>query len=454
MQKLITKYGLAAHLALLAVAPLFLSSTAVLNLAGLALIWIFAEPSRVGDEMLHSARRRVARGIFRDPLFWVLIVVLALSLLQMLNDGVKMEYDAENYQWFLATPALPFLPGSAVGVGYSELALSAVLLVVIMGCRHALGKSARHAFCLVMSTIAGVVALTMAFRYLAGNAAMRDLVACGSEKPVYLGAAFGANLGVAVVALVAIFERHWRLSIPLVIVAISANTLGLFIFAPAFVTLLFALATLAIFVYAFVYVRMRFGNPNEFRFMVVFLASVGLAIGISFATMPASDWAARVAPYAGGDFFTDKFMAARDALSAFSFRVWKESPWLGTGLGSFPVDFGFFAGAGDWKAIPSFQTAPLNGYWMLLVERGTIGAFVLACPLALLIITYILRLVEGVRVSLPSPTAFLCVPLFLAMVLESLFDVTIWSPWMLAIVVPLLALSASSFPKEKKDHGR
>lgn len=454
MQKLITKYGLAAHLALLAVAPLFLSSTAVLNLAGLALIWVFTEPSRVGDEMLHGARSRVARGIFGDPLFWVLVVVLALSLLQMLNDGVKMEYDAENYQWFLATPALAFLPGSAVGAGYSELALSASILVVIVGCRHALGKSARNAFCLVMSTIAGVVALTMAFRYFSGNAAMCDLAACGFEKPVYIGAAFGANIGVAVVALVAVFERHWYFVIPLVILAIFANTLGLFVFAPPFVALVFILAALVIFVYAFVYVRMRFGNPNEFRFMVVFLASVGLAIGLAFAVMPSSDWAARIAPYVDGEFFSAKFTAARDALSAFSFRVWKESPWLGTGLGSFPVDFGFFAGAGEWRSIPSFQTAPLNGYWMLLVERGTIGAFVLTCPLVLLLITYVMRLVEGVRVSLPAPTAFLCVPLFLAMAVESLFDVTIWSPWMLAIVVPLFALSASSFPKEKKDNGR
>ena len=81
MQKLISKYGLAAHLALLAVAPLFLFpflpgesvATVELWLSGFTLVWLLMEPSRRNEEMLHDARMRVAGDIARDPLFWALL---------------------------------------------------------------------------------------------------------------------------------------------------------------------------------------------------------------------------------------------------------------------------------------------------------------------------------------------------------------------------------------------
>lgn len=76
MQTLITKYGLAAHLALLTVAPLFLFpfcgegtiTVVMLWLSGLAFIWILMEPSVLAGEVLHDARNRVSANMFRDPL--------------------------------------------------------------------------------------------------------------------------------------------------------------------------------------------------------------------------------------------------------------------------------------------------------------------------------------------------------------------------------------------------
>ena len=67
MHQFLAKYGLAAHLALLAVAPLFLfpfsaeSSVAVtlLWLTLLAVVWCFLVPSVRGGERLYDARLRV-----------------------------------------------------------------------------------------------------------------------------------------------------------------------------------------------------------------------------------------------------------------------------------------------------------------------------------------------------------------------------------------------------------
>ncbi|MBR1921794.1 MAG: hypothetical protein IJ829_07335, partial [Kiritimatiellae bacterium] len=103
MQKTISKYGLAAHLALLAVAPLFLfpfcgsvwTARTLLWLSLSAAVWTFVAPSCRKDEMPHDARARVASSIFVDPLFWFSVVLVLFAVVRWLNVGVAMVYDAE-----------------------------------------------------------------------------------------------------------------------------------------------------------------------------------------------------------------------------------------------------------------------------------------------------------------------------------------------------------------------
>ena len=76
--KLITKYGLATHLALLASLPLvlmpFLSERAlgvtILWLSAFSVLWLSLEPSIRSGEHLSTARDRVRSSLVRDPLFW------------------------------------------------------------------------------------------------------------------------------------------------------------------------------------------------------------------------------------------------------------------------------------------------------------------------------------------------------------------------------------------------
>ncbi len=74
VQLLIAKYGLAAHLAFLAVVPVLLFpfcnawtvATVLLWLSLIAAIWALLEPSLRGGERMSEARRRVAKGMWRD----------------------------------------------------------------------------------------------------------------------------------------------------------------------------------------------------------------------------------------------------------------------------------------------------------------------------------------------------------------------------------------------------
>ena len=126
MQKLIAKYGAAAHLAILAVAPLFLFpfvgdetiATVLLWLAVPSAVWMVLEPSTRWDEAPHEARFRVVREIVRDPLFWTMLLVLAFAGVRALNSGIGLAYDAESSKWYVSAASLPFFPGSVGGAGY------------------------------------------------------------------------------------------------------------------------------------------------------------------------------------------------------------------------------------------------------------------------------------------------------------------------------------------------
>lgn len=453
MQKLITKYGLAAHLAFLAVAPLFLSPIPILYLSALAAIWVVMEPSRVGQEMLHDARKRVSGGLVADPLFWVCVALAIVAGVRALNDGVAMHYDAEIARWTIAEPAIATLPGSVAQTGLPLFAVAVAAIVIVAGCRHALGKSARYAFLLVASAFSGVSALIRIIVAHDNTAEIMRLTACDIVDPVYIGAAFGIFFLFSLFALTAIFERQWWRSVPAIVLAIVGNALALFLFAPATVTVLFGGAAVVILAYSFLYLRLKISKLADFKFLVIVGISLSLVYVIALEILPKEIFEAKTAPYMTGAFLTNEFSAVREALSRISLKIWKQNPWLGFGLGSFPIDLRFNALYSDWSIISSSQKAPLSGYWLLLTERGVIGAFFLAVPLVLMLVTYVHRLIFGLK-TMPHPLACAAPLLLIVAALEMLTDCSFLAPSVMLPMFALLSLSAYAFPKEKQSHGR
>lgn len=453
MQKLITKYGLAAHLALLAVAPLFLSPAWVLWLSALGAIWLIMEPSRIGEEMLHEARRRVAGEIVRDPFFWVSLALVAFAALRWVNGGITMVYDAENTTWSLHPPRFEILPGSVSGFGAVEFCASVAMVVVLQGGRHALGKSARWAFFLISSFLASLAAIRLSVAMFYGDADVLRQSACPVSDPVHIGMAFGVYSLVAMMALLAAFERKWRKSMPLALIAVIGNAAGLFLFAPSFVVAAFGAVSVVLFLYAFTYARMALPGSGAFKFLVAFGMSLVVAGVIAVAVLPESSLPGKLSPFKTGLFWTPDYLSLREAVSGIAMKVWKAHPWIGSGLGSFPLDIKFLATEQDWSVIATERTPTLNGYWLLLSERGIIGAFAVACPLCLLLWTYGVRMVKGVMCrTLPHPASWMALLLLLALAACGVLDTTILFPGIMLSVAMVLAISANSFPKEKH-HG-
>lgn len=448
MQKLISKYGLAAHLAILAVAPLFLSPVWVFWLAGIVVLWLIMEPSRISGERLHEARARVAGQMMRDPLLWISLVLIAYALVRFLNVGIDMAYDAETQVWAMAKPPLPILPGSVVGFGGPELAGVLAFAVVVQGCRHALGRSARMAFVLCVSALSGAGAIVLALLMHLGNPLFVSLAKCGLESPSFVGSAFGVHWLAGTIALLGTYEYRWLRAMPLTLLSVGGNVAGLFLFAPASVQVVFLAGELLVLAYGFVYAFRRLDGSCEFKFLVTFSMAVVTGGVVAVAALSNADLAARLAPYETGTFLTEEYLAARKALSAVALGAWKGAPWLGTGLGSFPLNLKFLSADIDWTVIRPEQLAPFNGYWYLLVERGILGAVLIACPLGALLWTFAVGMIRGIRLDMPHPLCWLGPVAMVVVLVEMLIDTSFFISGVPLAVASYLAIAACSFPKE------
>lgn len=451
MQKLITKYGLAAHLAFLAVAPLFLSPIDVLWLSLLGLMWLLMEPSKIGGEMLHDARRRVYGAAGRDPLLWVLLVVVVFACARWLNTGVAMAYNAETGEWFLKGAAVPRFPGSAENSGAQEFVASVVLFVVVLGCRHALGKSARQAFFVLVSILLGIFGLVLSFLHYDGSALVRSLAVFELRAPIYVGIVFGLGFLTATVAMISAFERAWRVSIFLLLLSLAGNVAGLLVFSPVWTIAAFGAAGVLMFLFSFVYAKLTMSGNNEFKFLVGFSLGLVLAGVVAVGVVTEKPLLEKLESIQNRTFFTQEYSSVRSTLSDVSRRVWQGHPWIGAGVGAFAHGVRFSATEEDWKTIPPDQAYALNGYWHFLAERGLVGALVALGPLVLLLVFYFRRLVAGVRYHLPSPSSWVGLVALSVVLALMLADCAVFYPGVLTLTAAILAISANSFPKEK-DH--
>lgn len=465
MQKLLAKYGLAAHLALLAAAPLLLFpfcadsviASVLLWLSIPAGLWTLLEPSMRGFEHLHDARKRVLREIIRDPVFWVSLALVIYTGIRSVNTGIAVAYDAEVSSWHLTEAQFPFLPGVVGEGGVLPFAAAVSLVVLLQGCRHSLGRSARMAFLLLSSSLSGFGAVLALLAIRHGHSgALAFLLSVGRFECSFVGFAFGLYLFAGVVSLVAIFQNRWYLSLALLILSVGGNGAGLLAFAPPYIVIAVLAAVLVMVAYASAYSFILANVSTGSKILV--LSCTALVIGGLIVAMSVSSsvLSARLDAYVGFELLPSRFWESRELLSGVASETWKAHLWNGTGLGSFPLDFRFGATNEGWALFPRGVQLMPNGWWLALVERGIVGLVFFALPLVFLVVTYFCRLGGWVReLFLPHP-ACLMLPLVLALFVGvGFFDCSPLRAEACVALATLLAVSAAAFPRMKrKENGR
>ena len=450
---------------MLAVAPLFLfpycgevwTARVVLWFSLLAGVWVLMEPSRRAGEMMHDARRRVAVGLLRDPLFWFMLALTAFAAVRVFNDGVAMTYDAEKGLWNLADAAFAFLPGSVRDGGGLAFAVAVAATVVIAGCRHALGRSARMAYLLASSLLAGVAALIAAVLCTSGQARVLETAACRYLDPSFAGVAFGVHFLSSIVAIVGMFEHGWKRSMPLALIATGGTAIGLFTFAPLPIVLVFVCGGVLVLLQSLAYVGVKVGGLAIPKSLILFSIALLLPVLFVIGVMPAEIREARLSFFTEGRLFPEDFESLRGVLSSIAHKAWDNHPWIGTGLGSFALDIRFNAAEADWAVLPPGQVGALNGWWQLLAERGIAGGVLLVAPLLFLFWTYGVRLAAAIPAVPRNGVSDVIYPMGLlglvavaACAVCGFVDRSFCRPDALLAVAATVALAGSSLPAVKR----
>lgn len=456
MQRFISKYALAAHLALLGASPLFVIAFAPAATARLLLwlsffmaVWVLMEPSRHPDELLHDARVRVRKAIIADPCTWLMATVVVVTALQWINGGVASVYDAENFRWYLSKPMMELLPGSVDGCGASRFAMSLAILVSVAGCRHALGRSARIAYLfsgVVFSGLAGLVALI--FYYFGGETISAEVCKNLRQTPI-TGIGFGfLSLG-GVVAIAAMFDLKWTKWLFAGGIALGLSLSGLAFFAPVQEQMVFVIAIAFLLLVCSGQIIFTHGSLVTGKFFApIVLAALTVAIFL-LSIGPIEKISGEWLSLFGERMFPDGYLEARRALSNVAVEAWKQSPWNGSGTGSFEMDIRFLGGEGIWSMIASNQKLGYNAYLHLIAEQGILGAFFFVGLTIILIVYYVLKMVKCSFSRSFYPLALLG-PLSLAAGLAIMtYDVSMLRVENLVIMMSMLALSANAFVKKR-----
>lgn len=458
MQKLVSKYALAAHLGLLTAAPLFLFpyctegwiATVLLWLSLLGAVWVIMEPSRIGGEMPHNARERVVRTMTSDPFSYFMLAVVVYAAIRWINGGIGLKYDFEFQAWSLRSAMWPYMPGSVEGTAVLPFAASVAMTTILLGIRNALGKSARIAYCVTVAMLVGYAGLYFVYRYLNGDAVFLRLMACENYNPAFVGMGFGIALLLGAAGMFGANENGWLKVELLLLPGLAGCMAGLLLFSSLLCTLAFLAAALIMAVIGFVTCNKVFEGSGSFRcglfFIVVFVAAGFLAV----EAVPGSGLALRYQACEELNFLPDGFMASRAVLSDMAAKVFKENPWLGSGLGSFKFDIRFLATPETYKVVVPGQLMVTNGWWQLIAERGVIGAAFFLIGLGFLAWTYVSRLVAGFADLKWRPLNFLFPVLLLAVVPVMFFECSAWRSDVSMVLAAALALSANSAPSIKK----
>lgn len=328
-------------------------SSVLIWLSLVMLVWAFMAPSKDEEERSPEARHRFLEGVLADPFFWVSLLLTGYAAMVALNGGVALSYDVEQSVWKLLKPAVPSLPGSVSGVGGIYFASAVVALVVYPAVAYALDGRQSVYFSLIAVTL---VTMDAAFAHASGlGIGGEDAVAYGLWSLVAASALFSA-------------ERAGRRAKELLATLLLAGCLAAMMFAGrSTVVCLFVsalvLLTLAFIGFAFSDLHVR-GAVRS-----VALVVISCSAAAALYQWQVGDWDAMIPGWTS---------AADGTLTRLATEAWESAPWVGVGLGGFPLAAKFGAGPEDWAVLGVLPDFYSNGWRALLVERGMIGVLAVA----------------------------------------------------------------------------
>ena len=394
--RLITRYGLATHLALLASLPFVLipflseSSLAVVIfwLSGIAFVWLLVEPSMRAGEHLSIARRRVLASMVRDVAFWFFFLAFVVTFVRYLNSDVALDYVQD--EWIVREPSYPGLPSSAGSAGLLPLAVIVGVSVMVPGIRHGIGLTGRISFGLTASFLMGIGGLAMVVCACAQvpafmGAAKADVLEGPFWTPFW-GPGFGAWLICALAFGAQAEARKWGGARVPFCLAVAGNACGLLFFSPPPISTVFLIVAALVEIFCLAYlgragsvgasarnfILMLLGFATPFFFLCAILPEEvefdGCVRTTGSVKEPVKEPVQNIFAVKAGGFLaidkekSDAYRTLSPMLSGIAKTIWKKHPWYGAGTGAFRLHVPFVATKGELRA---FQ--PPKSDWRTLL---------------------------------------------------------------------------------------
>ncbi len=355
-------------------------------------------PALAGDESYADARRRMACGVVRDPLFIVGALLTLFLAFQGFNGPRALSFVAEREMWQFGDPPLRGLPsGVAILESVQLLAWFPPAIVAALAVRHALDAAGRR----------------LMLRVLVWNAAALSLLGClhvaGGWKQIYgvipIDAQFFASFGypnhagafftfTLVLGLGSwLHERESRLPYADTMLAALALIFAAAVLCLSRTSILMGLAV-ALAGGAFAFVRvwpsLRPGGRIVVPFVSAFLAILGsLAM---FGNYPGNPVRRELGTLTVSGLFRQVWERAFELLVPAAIAIWRDNPWYGVGGWGFRHFVPLYLTPDQHRKLFVGAANVHNDFFNFLAEHGAVGTGLLLLAGLILLVPLLRRL--------------------------------------------------------------
>ena len=391
IQRMLTKYGLAFHVAGVCIFPFwYLGQPRVFGLVPLlwlsviAAEWMFLLPSVHRSETLADARWRVLRALVWDPFLYIGAALVVMVAAQWLNSGCELIYLPDADIWQLSQPPVAWAPFSVESrAAFTQVAVFTACVTVGVILRTALSKTSKRLLLMALACMSGCVALFWVVQVCLK--AQPYFALTSGLEPASLGAFFGFWLLVGMGLFADTVGSRQRGGGLLYLFGFVGNLLGTIFFASPLALAVYVLLVVLIFFYWLIYLSFYVSKPVQLK---LFLGSCLLAGAVVSAGYFLTSWAPIREKSKAAVTVTESWQAlsARNKIrSDTALAVWQEHPWVGVGADGFHHFVGLSVKGQDWKIIKRDQSFVYNDSLQFLCEYGVFGAgLILAVLITLL----------------------------------------------------------------------
>ena len=392
IQRLLTKYALAFHVAGVCLFPVFclgqprvFGYIPLLWLSLVAIEVMFLLPSVRRSETLAYARRRALKVSAWDPFLYMGITLVGMAAVQWLNSGCELIYLTDADVWQLSKPPVSWAPFSVEPrAAFTQVSVFTACVTVGVILRAALSKTSKR---LLLQVLAGASGCAALFSVVQACQKIQPFLSqtSGLEASA-MGTFFGFWLLLGMGLFVDALSRGQRGCGLLYGFGFAGNLLGMFFFASALALTVYVFLACLLFFYWMVYLSPHVPKAVQLK---LFLATLFLVSAAAVACVylypknPVMDKLKAALPVT--EYWSA--LSTRNKIRAeAAMAVWQEHPWVGVGADGFYHYVGQSVQTKDWAVIKNDQAYVYNDGLQFLCEYGVFGAGLLAALVITLLV--------------------------------------------------------------------